>query len=154
MSRALLCITLLLSSYLLSAQETTVSTAETPKTKNIRKLLTLTGSGKLGIQVMETMITSFKSHYPNVDSSFWKDFMKEVRPEDLVNMVVPVYDRNFTTEEIDGLIVFYSSPVGQKVLAKLPVVMQESMQLGQAWGEELGKKVLLKLQQKGYIKEG
>ena len=154
MSRVLLCITLLLSSYLLSAQETTASTAETPKIKNIRKMLMLTGSGKLGIQMMESMIASFKSHYSNVDSSFWNDFMKEVRPEDLVNMVIPVYDRNFTAEEIEGMIVFYSSPIGQKVLAKLPVVMQESMQIGQAWGQELGKKVLQKLQQKGYIKEG
>jgi hypothetical protein len=154
MSRTLLCITLLLSSYLLSAQGTTVSTAETPKIKNIRKMLALTGSGKLGIQVMETMITNFKSHYTNVDSSFWSDFMKEIRPEDLVNMVIPVYDRNFTAEEIEGMIVFYSSPIGQKVLAKLPVVMQESMQIGQAWGQELAKKVFQKLQQKGYIKEG
>lgn len=117
-------------------------------------MLVLTGSGKLGIQVMETMIANFKSHYSNVDASFWDDFMKEVRPEDLVNMVVPVYDRNFTAEEIEGMIAFYSSPVGQKVIAKLPVVMQESMQLGQTWGQELGKKVILKLQQKGYIKEG
>jgi len=117
-------------------------------------MLALTGSGKLGIQVMETMITNFKSHYTNVDSSFWNDFMKEVRPEDLVNMVIPVYDRNFTAEEIEGMIVFYSSPLGQKVLAKLPVVMKESMQIGQAWGQELAKKVFQKLQQKGYIKEG
>jgi hypothetical protein len=40
------------------------------------------------------------------------------------------------------------------VLAKLPVVMQESMQIGQDWGQELAKKVFQKLQQKGYIKEG
>ena len=154
MSRIFLCITLLLSSYLLSAQGTAVPATESPKIKNIRKMLALTGSGKLGVQVMEQMIASFKSHYPNVDSSFWTDFMKEVRPEDLVNMVIPVYDRNFTDEEIEGMIVFYSSPIGQKVLAKLPIVMQESMQIGQAWGQELGKKVLQKLQQKGYIKEG
>jgi hypothetical protein len=117
-------------------------------------MLALTGSGKLGIQVMESLIANFKSHYTNVDASFWNDFMKEVRPEDLVNMVVPVYDRNFTAEEIEGMIVFYSSPLGQKVLAKLPVVMQESMQIGQDWGQELAKKVFQKLQQKGYIKEG
>jgi len=69
-------------------------------------------------------------------------------------MIVPIYDRNFSAEEIDGLMVFYSSPLGKKVLQKLPVIMQESMQAGKEWGGEIYKKVLLKLQQKGYLKEG
>ncbi len=116
--------------------------------------MALTGSGKLGIQVMQNMINTFKTGYPNVDPSFWDDFMKEVSPEDLVNMVIPVYDRNFTDEEIDGMLAFYSSPVGQKVLAKLPVVLQESMEAGQSWGAEISKKIIQRLQQKGYIKEG
>jgi len=100
------------------------------------------------------MVGSFRTTYPNVDPTFWDDFLKEVKPEDLVNMVVPVYDRNFTDAEIDGMLAFYSSPVGQKVLSKLPVVLQESMQVGQTWGQELSKKIMQKLQQKGYIKEG
>lgn len=114
----------------------------------------LTGSGKLGIQVMQNMVNTYKTTYPSVDPSFWNDFMNEVKPETIVDLVVPVYDRNFTDAEIDGMLAFYSSPVGQKMLAKLPVVLQESMEAGKAWGEELGKKVRLKLQQKGYIKEG
>ena len=154
MSKPLLCFILLLSSFSLFAQSNTASTPETPKITNIRKLLVLTGSGRLGVQVVQAMINNYKSTYTNVDSSFWNEFLKEVKPEDLVNMVVPVYDRNFTSEEIEGMLTFYSSSVGQKVLAKLPVVLQESMQIGRAWGEELGKRVIQRLQQKGYIKEG
>jgi len=116
--------------------------------------MALTGSGKLGVQVVQNMVSSFKTTYPNVDPSFWNDFLKEVTPDELVNLVVPVYDRNFTDEEIEGMLAFYSSPVGQKVLAKLPVVLQESMQVGQSWGQELSKKIMLRLEQKGYIKEG
>ncbi|MBN9383186.1 MAG: DUF2059 domain-containing protein [Chitinophagaceae bacterium] len=155
MSKSLLCFILLLSSFSIYAQSSTVAaTPESPKIKNIRKIMALTGSGKLGIQVMQNMINTFKTGYPNVDPSFWDDFMKEVSPEDLVNMVIPVYDRNFTDEEIDGMLAFYSSPVGQKVLAKLPVVLQESMEAGQSWGAEISKKIIQRLQQKGYIKEG
>jgi hypothetical protein len=152
MIRSLFCFTILLSSFSLFAQET--ATPESPKIKNIRKMLALTGSGKLGVQVMQNMMNTYRSTYTNVDPSFWDDFMKEVQPDDLVNLVIPVYDRNFTAEEIDGMVAFYSSPVGQKVLAKMPAVMQQSMQVGQTWGAELGKKVIQKLQQKGYIKEG
>ena len=154
MSKPLLCFALLLSSFSIYAQTNTSAAPETQKIKNIRKIMVLTGSGKLGIQVIQNMVTSFRTSYPNVDATFWDDFLKEVKPEDLVNMVIPVYDRNFTDEEIDGMLAFYSSAVGQKVLSKLPVVLQESMQVGQAWGQELSKKILQRLQQKGYIKEG
>jgi len=152
MPRFLLCFALTLFSFSLFAQGT--AAPESQKIKNIRKIMELTGSGKLGIQVMQNMISTYKTTYPSVDPSFWNDFMNEVKPETIVDLVVPVYDRNFTDAEIDGMLAFYSSPVGQKMLAKLPVVLQESMEAGKAWGEELGKKVRPKLQQKGYIKEG
>jgi len=153
MSKPFLCLVLLLSSFSIYAQNT-AATPESQKIKNIRKIMALTGSGKLGVQVVQNMVSSFKTTYPNVDPSFWDDFLKEVTPDELVNLVVPVYDRNFTDEEIEGMLAFYSSPVGQKVLAKLPVVLQESMQVGQSWGQELSKKIMLRLEQKGYIKEG
>jgi len=154
MSKPLLCFILLLSSFSIYAQSTSGAAPESQKIKNIRKIMELTGSGRLGVQVIQNMVGSFRTTYPNVDPTFWDDFLKEVKPEDLVNMVVPVYDRNFTDAEIDGMLAFYSSPVGQKVLSKLPVVLQESMQVGQTWGQELSKKIMQKLQQKGYIKEG
>ena len=153
MSKSFLCLVLLLSSFSIYAQNTAAA-PESQKIKNIRKIMALTGSGKLGVQVVQNMVSSFKTTYPNVDPSFWNDFLKEVTPDELVNLVVPVYDRNFTDEEIEGMLAFYSSPVGQKVLAKLPVVLQESMQVGQSWGQELSKKIMLRLEQKGYIKEG
>jgi hypothetical protein len=153
MPKSLLCLVLLVSSFSIYAQNTT-ATPESTKIKNIRKIMALTGSGKLGVQVVQNMVSTYKTTYPNVDPTFWDDFMKEVTPDELVNLVVPVYDRNFTDEEIAGMLAFYSSPVGQKVLAKLPVVLQESMQVGQTWGQELSKKIMVKLQQKGYIKEG
>jgi hypothetical protein len=36
------------------------------------------------------------------------------------------------------MMTFYRSPVGQKVLEKMPVVMQESMSVGQAFGQRVG----------------
>ena len=104
--------------------------------------------------MIQSIFTSYKTSFPNVDPTFWDEILKEAHPEDLVNMVVPIYDKNFSDEEIDGMLTFYSSPVGQKVLAKLPVILQESMEAGKKWGEEINKKVMKKLQLKGYIKEG
>jgi hypothetical protein len=35
---------------------------------------------------------------------------------------------------------------------KMPIIMQESMQVGAEWGKQMGEKVLENLKQKGYIK--
>jgi hypothetical protein len=59
------------------------------------------------------------------------------RINEITDQMAGVYARTFTVEEIRQLIVFYRTPVGQKLLEKLPTVMQESMSIGQAWGRRL-----------------
>lgn len=46
--------------------------------------------------------------------------------------VLRVYAETFSQEEVDGMIAFYKSPVGQSVTAKMPAVMNRTMQLTQA----------------------
>jgi uncharacterized protein len=44
-------------------------------------------------------------------------------------LMVRVYRDTFTQQEVDAMVRFYSSPAGRSVSRKLPVAMQESMQL-------------------------
>jgi hypothetical protein len=122
-----------------------VRAEETQKQKDIRKLLKITGSGELGTQVMSQMIGSMKKAMPNVPDKFWGDFMKEVRTEELVDLIVPVYDRNLAQEDIKELIRFYESPTGKKFVSVLPKITQESMVVGEKWGRELAERVIKKL---------
>jgi hypothetical protein len=39
----------------------------------------------------------------------------------------PVYSQHFTVEEIQAMIAFFESPVGQKFVATTPILMQESV---------------------------
>jgi hypothetical protein len=56
----------------------------------------------------------------------------------LVDAMALVYARNFSPDEMRQMMTFYRSLVGQKVLEKMPVVMQESMSVGQAFGQRVG----------------
>jgi hypothetical protein len=58
------------------------------------------------------------------------------RADAMLDDIAIVYARNLTIDEIKQLTDFYRSPVGQKFLQKMPVIFQESMALGQRWGEE------------------
>jgi hypothetical protein len=42
-----------------------------------------------------------------------------------------LYADSYTSEQLDGLIAFYSSPLGQTVLAKTPELLRESSELSQ-----------------------
>jgi hypothetical protein len=64
-----------------------------------------------------------------------------VAPGGLMEQLIPVYDRNFTAEEIKGLLDFYATPLGKKTIGRMPKVMQESMLIGQAWGKSLGPEI-------------
>ena len=46
---------------------------------------------------------------------FWAEFKRDVRPEDLVDLVVPIYARHFEQDELEGLLAFNKSPLGQKL---------------------------------------
>ena len=48
--------------------------------------------------------------------------------DDLMQVMMPVYQHHFTHGEMQELIRFNSSPVGKKLLAEIPAIMTESMQ--------------------------
>ncbi len=68
------------------------------------------------------------------------DTMSARLPEFAAEIVL-IYARNFTPEEMHQMTAFYRTPVGQKLLEKLPTVTQESMRAGQAWGQRIGAEV-------------
>ena len=51
---------------------------------------------------------------------------KNLEPE-----YVNIYAKNFTEEELDGILAFYKSPVGVSLIAKMPQLTNEGMQLAQ-----------------------
>jgi len=134
--RIALATTLLCSSFFVSAQEASE--------ESIRALMHSTGMGQLGVQMMGQMIPELKKMVPDAPEKFWSDFMAEVDADEVVNMVIPVYRKHLTEADIKALNEFYQSDVGKKLIAKQPEIMQESMMVGQQWGQDLAKRVLQK----------
>jgi uncharacterized protein len=61
------------------------------------------------------------------------------RANDAIALAAVIYARNFSVDELRELTAFYRAPLGQKVLQKLPTVMQESMTTFQRFGQEIGR---------------
>ena len=89
---------------------------------------------------------------PQVPEKFWSDFMKEVHTDELIDLIVLVYDRNLTEGDVKELIRFYETPTGKKFVSVLPEITQESMSVGEKWGRDLAMRVMTKLQAQQYAK--
>jgi len=133
-----------------SAQGTTpISTSNAPdnteEIHDIQKLLEVTHVKQLLSQMTEQMLKSFKQNVPEMPDSFWISLSTEFNTDELTQRIIPIYAKYFTDEDIKNLIQFYQSPLGQTMIAKMPLVMKEAMAEGQAWGQEVAQRVLKKL---------
>ena len=56
------------------------------------------------------------------------DQFKDMPFDQMIEAMVPAYQKHFTKGDMDALVVFYSSPTGQKLLREMPAITAESMQ--------------------------
>jgi hypothetical protein len=116
----------------------------------ILEVLRLTDSAELGRQMMDQLLGTFEGSTPGVPDEFWSRLREELRSDDLIELIVPIYARHLTEAELDALIAFYSSEHGRSVVSKMPQVMQESMLVGQEWGADVARQILERLEASGY----
>lgn len=56
------------------------------------------------------------------------DYMKSFPWDEILDSMVPIYQKHLTKGDINHLVAFYSTPTGQKVLRELPAITAEAMQ--------------------------
>ena len=117
------------------------TTAQTSKEVKIVELLETMGSTQAMKTSFEYMINYYKQNNPQISSQYWDNSLKHVDYNELVQKLVPVYSKHFTEQEIVDLLNFYNTSTGKKMIDKMPVILQESMEIGRKWGIELAQKI-------------
>ena len=57
------------------------------------------------------------------------DTMKAFPWDEMLESMVPVYQKHLTKGDIDAIVAFYAAPTGQKLLREMPAMMGEAMQV-------------------------
>ena len=72
----------------------------------------------------------------------------------IAELMALIYARNFSAAELRDLAAFYRTPIGQKLLQKMPTIAQESMtagqQFAQAIGSDLQQRIVDELRKRGH----
>ena len=61
---------------------------------------------------------------------------QRVKVDEIIERLLPIYDRNFTSVDLKAFIAFYGSPEGQKLIGTIPELMKESVQESVKYMEE------------------
>lgn len=67
---------------------------------------------------------------------------------EMVEATVPVYQRHLSKSDLDAMVAFYSSPVGQKILHEQPAMVQESMQAASGIQERIARVMFQKMDER------
>jgi hypothetical protein len=67
------------------------------------------------------------------------------RAAELSDEIARLYAGRFSEQELKDVLAFYKTPVGQKVIAEEPKILESSVQQAQAWANRLSEEVLEKI---------
>jgi uncharacterized protein len=126
-----------------AAAQTTVSIAADAASKeDVQKLFNVMASREQMHQMMQQLVAQMQSmtreqikkQHPETSEQELarldrqsQDLMNSFPLDEMLNDMVPIYQRHFTKSDITALTEFYSSPTGQKFLHEMPAVTGETM---------------------------
>jgi hypothetical protein len=115
--------------------------------EDVEELLVLTGArqqvqqiwAEMAKQAATSAADSYRMKHPNatplelrkvgeVAGQSLKASLKVVSIDELIDAIIPVYQRHLTHADAQNIVDFYNSAAGQKLLKQMPAMMSESMQ--------------------------
>ena len=67
------------------------------------------------------------------------------RTAEILNEVAKLYASRFKEQELKDALAFYKSPLGRKLLAEEPTILDESMRSAQTWANRLSEEIISKI---------
>ena len=108
-------------------------------------------------QVMDSVLTqqramvheALKKRDPNVTADelkrldqFMGDLMKDMPINELLDDMIPVYQKHLTRADVAAMDTFYASPTGQKLLREMPAMTAESIQAANPHMQAMMEKIM------------
>lgn len=94
----------------------TICHSETADIESIEELLVLTGAANMGEQMVEQMLPAIKRAMPRAPEAFWAEFKAEADVNELMDLIIPIYQKYLTKEDVVSLNEFYKSEIGLKMI--------------------------------------
>ncbi|MCA9753219.1 MAG: DUF2059 domain-containing protein [Gemmatimonadetes bacterium] len=114
-----------------------------------RELMDLMAGRDVAIGITDDVIAALAAKYPDVPSEDWDEFRVMVHGEEYAELTAAIWERHFTAEEIEGLLEFYRSPLGQKLVATKPLIEHDIWEDASGWSLRAAK-IVAEIHARGY----
>lgn len=114
----------------------------------IRQLIELNGAAAVADAVIDqqrpVVRQSFLAGHPSANNKMADAYVDAFAAEltarrgEFLDLIVDVYAKTYTAEEVDALLTFHTSALGRKVRAASAGILAASRQAGTAWGTKYG----------------
>ncbi|GAB2570023.1 DUF2059 domain-containing protein [Dyella jejuensis] len=125
--------------------------AAQPSEAQVRELMQVMDVPAQFTVMNNQMAAMMSQQLPCVPASYWQTYIDKTGVEQLTTAMIPAYQHHFSAEEVQGLIKFYKSPLGQKLVSQMPATMAEAAQSGQQWGRQRTADMFAALQKGGKL---
>jgi uncharacterized protein len=134
-----------------------VAKAQQPSPASIdlaRQVILVKGGNAMFDPVIPGVIESAKNAFLPTNPNLAKDLTEvanqlkreyDGKRAELLNEVAKMYAQRFTEQELKDLLVFYKSPLGQKVVTEEPKVLDAAMQRAQDWANNFSDVVISRM---------
>ena len=111
---------------------------------------------KLMIRMSQRLLPVMQQQYPGKEKlvgEVMDNAMKKVLKEheadkvEMVRKTATIYASHFSVGELNEITAFYKTATGKKLVAKLPLIANETMQTNQAWAQKLATDIIGKFGQ-------
>lgn len=130
-------------SFSLSAQ------TATPEDK-VRNLLNANGGrANFDMVIVQMIDIQAQAMQELLPTEFFEEFKKDMLEsgyDEILELIVPIYLKHYSEDEIDQMAAFFQTELGQIMVKNTPLIMQESMAAGQQWGGAMGGMIAERLQ--------
>lgn len=100
-----------------------VSTIDPDKRALILKFIDVFGTRQALANNFDLMLKQIEKEKPDEAQKI----RQRVKVDEIIERLLPIYDRNFTSEDLKSFIAFYGSGEGQKLKSTIPELMKESV---------------------------
>ena len=144
------------------AQVTVSVAGDTPSTsEQIQRLFAIMEVREQTHRMMNSMVqqmqdmseATIKARYPQISGAelakldrISEEVLKEMPLDAMLDDMIPVYQKYLNQSDVDAMIVFYQSPTGKKLIAEMPLITQEAMQVSYRHMEKQVDEVMQKVE--------
>lgn len=109
----------------------------------LKKMFVVTGSNETYKATIKQMFAMYKAESTlNPEKlKVLEDEMLKTSLNELTDMLVPVYKKYMTINDIEEIVKFYESPTGKKYARNSPAITQEALKIGQQWGKKFAEQL-------------